>query len=96
MDGLEIEDRKEVNRMVMMNSEHYKQQEVTYFYCYNPRLRKFLNQNGLTWLERGVNENSESPYWTFWQSERLSELIKDYNNKGNQTTRKSNYLSNSE
>lgn len=49
------------------------------FYCYSPRMRKFLGLSGLRWEKRGFNENTKSYYWTFIRSERLDELLKEYN-----------------
>lgn len=60
---------------------------VTYFYCYNPKLRKFLGENGLSWIDRDINPSNGFPYWTFAQSTQLGRLIKEYNKaRESQTT----------
>lgn len=56
-------------------------ERVTYFYCYNPLLRKFLGQRGMRWNYKGFNKKSEKYYWTFEESEKLSKLIEEYKKK---------------
>lgn len=65
-----------ITKQPEQNEEHTE--DKTYFYCYNPKLKNFLNLNGLTWTDRGINKKTEFPYWMFNQTERLSELILKY------------------
>jgi len=66
--------------MVTMQPERYemKTEEMTFFYCYNPKLRKFLGLSNLRWEKRGINENTGRTYWTFKHSDKLNELIQQY------------------
>lgn len=52
-----------------------------YFYCYSPKLRRFITEQGINWTDRGINENSGHRYWVFANNEKLSEVIKKYKNK---------------
>lgn len=54
------------------------QNEKRLFYCYSPRLRKFLDQNGTSWVNKGTHEVSNKPFWVFEQSTRLGELLEKY------------------
>lgn len=54
------------------------QKEKKVFFCYNPRLRKWLDQNGTSWIDKGIHSVTNKPYWVFEQSTRLSNLIKEY------------------
>lgn len=49
-----------------------------YFYCYSPRLRRFIREGGTRWIEKGVNPKSGYPYWVFEHCKRLEELLKEY------------------
>jgi len=49
-----------------------------YFYCYNSNLRKFLDQNGTRWVNKGVHNKTGNPYWVFEQTVRLNGLLKRY------------------
>ena len=51
---------------------------TTYFYCYNPRLRKFLGQNGLRWNRSDVHYHTGRTFWIFERNEELSRLIDLY------------------
>lgn len=52
--------------------------QTGYFYCYNPKLRKFLGLADLRWEKRGVHKYTGRTYWTFKHSDKLNELIQDY------------------
>lgn len=54
------------------------QKDKETFYCYNPKLRKFLGLAGLRWNEKGFHENTKSYYWTFSKNNKLDELLKEY------------------
>lgn len=68
--------------MVTMQKEESEIKKVAYFFCYNPRLRKYLSQNGLTWIGKDIHGETGKTYWMFAQSEELSHLILKYK-KGN-------------
>lgn len=48
------------------------------FYCYSAKLRKFIDINGIHWIGKGVNKNTNKPYWIFSRSNKLNELIEKY------------------
>lgn len=56
------------------------------FYCYSPKLRKYLDQNGTHWIGKGLNEENGKTYWTFKQTARLGVLLSEYK-KGMQFAR---------
>ncbi|MDW0112180.1 hypothetical protein QT711_03215 [Sporosarcina saromensis] len=66
--------------MVVQLKEGYEMnvERVTYFYCYNPKLRKYLGLNGLRWGYKGFNQAIKKYYWTFEENEELSKLIEKY------------------
>lgn len=51
------------------------------FYCYSPKLRRFLDENGIKWEGKGINKNSGFPYWLFKRGSMLERLIEEYRNK---------------
>lgn len=55
-----------------------RQERTAYFYCYNPKLRKFLGLSGLRWAYKGFNNKTHKYYWTFERNEELNNLIKVY------------------
>ena len=48
------------------------------FYCYNPKLRKFLDQNGTRWVDKGIHYKTNRTYWVFERSARLGGLLERY------------------
>lgn len=65
--------------MVIKMREQEEMKKVSYFYCYSPRLRKFLDQNGTRWVGRDVHHKTKKTFWVFEQSTRLSNLLIQYN-----------------
>lgn len=45
------------------------------FYCYSRSLRLFINSFGINYIATSKSKVSNKQFWTFAQSERLSELI---------------------
>lgn len=56
-------------------------EDVKKYYCYSSRQRKFIDQNGTRWVDKGINKISNRPYWVFEQSTRLGEILKRYKNE---------------
>lgn len=54
------------------------QKESNVYYCYSPKLRKFLGLSGLRWGKKGFNEDTKSYYWTFNKTETLYRLLEEY------------------
>lgn len=52
-----------------------------FFYCYNPKLRRFIHENGIKWIDKGINKNSGYMRWIFERSEELDRLIIRYKNE---------------
>lgn len=67
--------------MVALMKENPVVERTTYFYCYNPKVRKFLGLAGLRWEWKGVHDNTKRTYWTFERSEELDRLITRYQNE---------------
>lgn len=55
------------------------------FYCYNPKLRKYLDQNGTRWIEKGVHFKTGNPFWVFERSTRLSSLLDEFTKLNSKT-----------
>ena len=53
------------------------------FYCYSNALRRFININGIDFIDKQFHKKTGHPYWVFEQSESLGELLIEYrkNNK---------------
>lgn len=52
------------------------------FYCYNPKMRRFLREaKNIRWIEKGVNKNSGFPYWIFKRSLILDKAIREFKEK---------------
>lgn len=49
-----------------------------YFYCYSPKLRRFITSNGISWVDKGINENSGYPYWMFTRGTLLNKIVQKY------------------
>lgn len=49
------------------------------FFCYSKRLQFFLRAMKEEYISVGVNQKTNTKYWTFIKSERLDELIKMWN-----------------
>lgn len=54
-------------------------EKIKYFYCYSAKLRRFLKENDVNWVDRGFNEKSGYPYWVFAKDERFNKVIIKYN-----------------
>lgn len=50
-----------------------------YFYCYSAKLRRFLNENGIRWINKGINPKNECPFWVFVRDCRFNKVITEYN-----------------
>lgn len=61
----------------MISTSDYNN-EKRYFYCYNARLRKYLDQNGTRWVGKGVSKTTGKPYWKFERTARLGRLLEEY------------------
>lgn len=57
------------------------QNEKKVFYCYNSNVRRWLSDNGTTWINKGIHHKTDKPFWVYEQSTRLSNLLKEYKNK---------------
>lgn len=55
-----------------------KSEEARYFYCYSSKLRKFIRDQGIRWVDKGINNNSGKPFWMFERGNELDEVIELY------------------
>lgn len=62
----------------MTNLKETKIKKIDYFYCYNAKLRKYLDLSGIRWSDKGFNETTNKPYWMFKQTKELSILLRNY------------------
>lgn len=47
-----------------------------FFYCYSPKLKRFLVENGVEYFHRGLNEKTEKYFWVFnRKDEKLGEYL---------------------
>lgn len=53
-------------------------EEITFFYCYSPRLRRLIHESGIKWIDKGINPNSGYPYWKYEDNDELGEVLKAY------------------
>lgn len=53
-------------------------QKIMYYTCYSTRLRKFLDQNGCHWVDKGFHQESGHPYWLFQKDDKLNDLLNKY------------------
>ncbi len=51
---------------------------MDYFNCYTPKLRRYIREHGVKWVDKGINEKSGYMRWVFEQTDELSELLKRY------------------
>ena len=58
-----------------------------YFYCYSPRLKRFLIENGFSYICTGQNQKSGALFWLFDSTDELN----DYKNRIYPNERKNNY-----
>lgn len=49
-----------------------------HYICFSTRLRKFLDQNGVRWIDKGIHEVSEHPYWVFKRTRKFKEIMDKY------------------
>ena len=49
-----------------------------YFYCYSPKLKGRLLNEGERFICVGINENTGKKFWLFEQSEKLSEVLTEW------------------
>ena len=49
------------------------------FYCYSNRLHGWLKALHFSYIEEGVNENTNKNYWTYVKSPKLDSAILLYN-----------------
>ena len=54
------------------------QKEKDYFYCYNNKVRRYIDENGTRHIRKGYHEVTGYPYWVFEHTKRLSEILKKY------------------
>lgn len=64
-----------------ITGEILMQKQNRFFYCYSPKLRRFLTDSGVNWTDRGINETSGHPFWVFAKDSRLDVALKEYNKK---------------
>lgn len=51
-----------------------------YFYCYSVKMKNFLKENGLEFINKSINLKTNKPYFLFEKSKKLDELILMWNN----------------
>lgn len=49
-----------------------------FYICFSTKVRKFLDQNGSHWVDKGFHKESGHPYWVFQRNNRLRELLDRY------------------
>ncbi|GAB7388422.1 hypothetical protein BSNK01_22590 [Bacillaceae bacterium] len=49
-----------------------------YFFCYDPRLAKFLIENNIKYITKAIHPGNLKIFWLFEQTEMLSEQIKRF------------------
>ena len=50
--------------------------EYGFYKCYSWRLKNWLKANGVSFINKGFNEDTQSPFWIFEITDELSELLK--------------------
>ena len=50
-----------------------------YFYCYSVKMKDFLKSQGLNYITKALNPNSNKPYFMFDKSKELDLAIKKWN-----------------
>lgn len=50
-----------------------------YFYCYSIKMKNFLKENGLEFINKSINLKTNKPYFLFEKSKKLDELILMWN-----------------
>ncbi len=49
------------------------------FYCYSPKLKKYLNNTkGIVHIARGTNNSNNKLFWLFIRSEELHTALEDW------------------
>lgn len=49
------------------------------FFCYSFKLAYFIKSQGLNYLNKGRNRNNNLTYYVFQKSDRLDEIIQQWN-----------------
>lgn len=49
------------------------------FFCYSFKLAYFIKSQGLDYLNKGRNRNNNLTYYVFQKSDRLDEIIQQWN-----------------
>lgn len=49
------------------------------FYCYSVKMYHFLQAMGLKYLREGVNKRTNTKYYIYKKSQRLDDLISEWN-----------------
>lgn len=50
-----------------------------YFYCYSVKMKNFLKENGLEFINKSINLKTNKPYFLFEKSKKLDGLILMWN-----------------
>lgn len=54
----------------------------TYYYCYSYPQKKFLIDNGLFSIVKGIHPKSKKRYWVFERNNKLNNLLTEWQLKG--------------
>ena len=56
---------------------HMMQNYESYI-CFSTKPRKFMDQNGTRWIDKGTHEVSGHPYWVFKKTRKFKDLLDRY------------------
>lgn len=48
------------------------------FYCYSPKLKRFLSENGIKFLHKGLNEGTNKNFWVYERNSQLNSLLTEW------------------
>lgn len=64
--------------MLVINAEKIFSKYDLYF-CYSPKLKKYLcNIKNISYISKGVNQDSGKSYWLFIRSDELVDCLKEW------------------
>jgi hypothetical protein len=49
-----------------------------YFVCFSSRVLKYLQENGLKFIIKGVNDKNNKPIWLFERTDQLNNLMENF------------------
>ena len=49
-----------------------------YFFCYSINLFRYIRDNGIRYISKGINPSTDRSFWLFERTEQLNKLLSEW------------------